>query len=410
MPTYTLAERDRRWTLTRSFLSAHGLDGLIVYGEHEDAGAAPYSFDNWLTNDRPGSTIVFPKDGEPIELVPFLNFFVDHMEGLQNSDSIWIRTENMRAGRHADTLIGVLDELELGHGKIGVLGLGPAVPWHPEGLIPFGLWQKILMRFPRATFISVANDFIPLLLPLSDEELEVVRHAANIGEDMAKAMFERIRTGVPENEVYAAAMNLAICRGTVIPWTHMNTGPNAVLWGPPRWAWRPQAPRILETGDLVAAEVFCNYGMHQTQHQLTVFIGPMPEDIVRASGVVKACYDAGLKALRPDARFRDVAAAMLQPVLQAGGWTKGPQIHSLNPLAAFCGFEVPPHVVGKGYPKVEGLHTILADLRLKPGMTFAFEPSCGFGTRGVTIGGTIIVGKDGPIELNPFTAKVHNVL
>jgi Xaa-Pro aminopeptidase len=43
---------------------------------------------------------------------------------------------------------------------------------------------------------------------------------------------------------------------------------------------------------------------------------------------------------------------------------------------------------------------------LEPGMTFAFEPGCGFGSRIVTIGGTVIVGDDGPIELNPYTAQL----
>ena len=65
--------------------------------------------------------------------------------------------------------------------------------------------------------------------------------------------------------------------------------------------------------------------------------------------------------------------------------------------------------MGKGYPEVHGMETFFADLTLEPGMTFAFEPSCGFGSRAVTIGGTVVVGENGPIELNPFTAQLHHV-
>lgn len=58
------------------------------------------------------------------------------------------------------------------------------------------------------------------------------------------------------------------------------------------------------------------------------------------------------------------------------------------------------------YPVVIGMDTGLGDMELDPGMTFAFEPSCVFGRRRVTLGGTVVVGEDGPIELNPYTAQL----
>lgn len=408
-PVYSIKERDRRWNLMRSFASQQGLDAIIVYGEHEDAGAAPFTLDNWLTNDRPGSTVVMPVDGDPIELVPFLNFFVDHAEGLESGDAIWIPAQNMRAGRDVKALVRVLNELGLADGTVGVLGLAPTLLWHPEGLVPFRLWHEITAEFPKATFKPIGREFIPLLLKQSDEELAVIRHGAAIGEEIAKAMVEATKVGVGENEIYATGMALAIQKGTIVPWMHMNTGPNAVLWGPPRWAWRPQSPRVLRSGDLVASEIFVNFGMRQTQHQLTIMIGPMPEDVWRAAQVARESYDAGLEAIKPGVRFGDVAAAMRAPVEKVGGWTKGPQIHSLNPLDAICGFSPPNFLEGKGYPEVHGIDTLMADMLVEPGMTFAIEPSCGFEHRGVTIGGTVIVGESGAIELNPFTAQLHHV-
>ncbi|WP_433444842.1 hypothetical protein [Nonomuraea sp. CA-141351] len=57
-------------------------------------------------------------------------------------------------------------------------------------------------------------------------------------------------------------------------------------------------------------------------------------------------------------------------------------------------------------PMPDGHHTLLADLELKPGMTFAFEPNYAFGRHLVHLGGTVIVGDDEPIELNPYTAQI----
>jgi hypothetical protein len=39
-------------------------------------------------------------------------------------------------------------------------------------------------------------------------------------------------------------------------------------------------------------------------------------------------------------------------------------------------------------------------------MSFAFEPNSVIGHHAVNIGGTVIVGDDEAIELNPFTAKL----
>jgi hypothetical protein len=70
VPTLSTAERDRRWNLTRAFMAREDLDALLVFGEHEDAGPAQVAYDTWFTNERPGTTVVFPRDGEPIALSP----------------------------------------------------------------------------------------------------------------------------------------------------------------------------------------------------------------------------------------------------------------------------------------------------------------------------------------------------
>jgi hypothetical protein len=39
-------------------------------------------------------------------------------------------------------------------------------------------------------------------------------------------------------------------------------------------------------------------------------------------------------------------------------------------------------------------------------MTFAFEPHCVFDGKLASIGGTVIVGEDGSLELNPLSARL----
>ncbi len=408
-PAYSLAERDRRWNLARKFMEQQGVDGLIVFGEHEDAGPAPYCYDNWFTNDRPGSTVVFPRMGRPIVLTLLPACVVDHFQATDRGEKLWILPEDIRVGRHAAALTAALREKDLSKSTIGVLGLEPFIPLHPEGVVPFQLWHKVLTENPEATFKSVGEDFARLIMPLSDEEVAVVRHAAKIGDSMAEAMVMAARPGSAENEIVRAAIDAAHAEGTVVPMLHLYSGPTAINWGQPRWTYSPQArPRILQNGDVITSEVFCNFGMRATQLQVSIAIGEVHQDVDRASKVARECYEAGLNALRPGVKFGDVAQAMRKPLHDAGGWSKGPQIHSLNPIFAICGLDVDLSVVGVSdkYPRIRHLDTLSEDLIIELGMTFAFEPSCAFGSRGVTIGGTVVVGQDGPIELNPDVAKL----
>ena len=409
VPIFSATERDRRWNAAHTFMEQEGLDALIVFGEHEDSGAAPYNIDNWFTNDRPGVTVVFTKVGGPITLAPMPSFICEHMECSSRGDELWIRPENIRLGRDAGSLVKTLTEQGLSKSTIGVLGLEPGGPWHPGGVMPFTMWHEVVKQLPSATFRSVGNAFLPLVMTHGDEEIAVLRHAASIGDSMVNAMVQAASPGVTESEVVKAAMNAALSQGTAVPMCHLNSGPTAVTWGPPRWTYRPEAPRTLRDGDLIASEVFCNSGPRQIQLQCTIAIGEVHEDVERAGAIARASYEAGLKTLRPGVRFGKVAEAMLAPVHHAGGWNKGPQIHSLNPIHAVCGFAIDFARAGlakDGYPPTAESGTTQADMVVEAGMSFAFEPSCGFGPHVVCLGGTVVVGRDGPIELNPSFAQL----
>ena len=408
VPTYSLAERDRRWTLARSFLEREGLDALLVFGEHEDAGAAPFCFDTWFTNERQGMIVLFFRDGDPIVFAPIKTYILDHLEGWRRGDQGWIKAENVRLGRLSGTVADTLVKSGLSNATMGVIGLEPYIPWLPEGLAPYRFWQNLLTQVPSADFKPIGADFARIIMPLSGEEIAVVRHSAAIGDAMAKAMVDAARPGVSEVEVYAAGMGVAHKSGTVVAGMHRWSGPAPAGSGPPQWAYRPQAPRILQDGDYIATEVFCGFGMRQTQHQVAIAIGKVHEDLERAAVVARKCYEAGLDRLRAGRRFDEVTEAMLAPVVSGGGYVRGPQIHGLNPFGSFCrDFGGLEQVDGADrYPKAEANSTELGEMMLEPGMTFAFEPSCGFGRHLVTIGGTVIVGDDQAIELNPYTAQV----
>lgn len=202
-------------------MDREGLDALLVFGEHGDAGPAPLYFDTWFSNDRPGATVLFPRDGEPVALVWLA---ADDLEYQQRGggDVLWIPAERRRIGhRDGGGVAALLTEFGLSKSKIGVIGLDPYLPFLPEGGVADGLWTTVVARLPDADFRQVGSSFARAIMPQSDEELAVVRHCALIGEAMARAMVGAAGVGVPENEVYAAGMNAAYLGGTVAPLLHM---------------------------------------------------------------------------------------------------------------------------------------------------------------------------------------------
>ncbi|MEO3805128.1 hypothetical protein [Nonomuraea sp. B1E8] len=88
---FSIAERDRRWRAARSLLDGLGLDALLVFGEHEDAGPAAVAYDTWFTNGRPGTTVVLPRTGDPVVLFPAPMFIMDHLESTRRGEAPWIQ-------------------------------------------------------------------------------------------------------------------------------------------------------------------------------------------------------------------------------------------------------------------------------------------------------------------------------
>ena len=49
VPTYSLAERDRRWALARQLMAAEEVEALACYGEHGRVEAAPLAPDAYFS-------------------------------------------------------------------------------------------------------------------------------------------------------------------------------------------------------------------------------------------------------------------------------------------------------------------------------------------------------------------------
>lgn len=407
VPTYSFTERDRRWSLANQLMEDHGLDALIVYGDREGAYPAFYSPDAWFTNERPGSIVIFPKGEEPIVIVFLLTVIEDHIQALSTGRQSWIRPENIYAGKMGTNVVEIIEDRGLDACTFGVVGLEPYTPYFFDGVIPYNTWKAITEDLPKARFKMIGNEFFALTAVKSTEEIAVLKWSAAIGEKMCEAMRAAARPGVGEHEIYAAAVDTAARNIGYTGQILLGSGPEFVGWGQPTWLYRPEAPRTIREGDVILSEVFSSFGMLETQHQPAIAVGQIHNDFYNAAALAHASYEAGVKMLKAGTVFGDVVEAMRAPMREAVCWHVHPLVHSLTPYTMIgSGERIADHPEMARYGKILPIPSMGTERVLEAGMVFALEPNCGIGRRMINLGGTVIVGEDGGIELNKNSTRL----
>lgn len=405
-PALSLKERDRRWQRTREMMKDKGLDCLLVAGLK---GRERY--EGYLTNEYVEGIVVFPLKGEPAYLTWGAHRVTRRLESSMQAEEFWVK--DIRVGATGPGLVSVLQEKGLDEARFGVVGLDSKGPAEMEGFIAYKTWSQVLEKLPRATFEDVSQPFAEVMLVKSEEELALARHSAAAGELACEAMLKVTRAGVLETEIYTAIMNVIHSHGAIspAPGLIMTIGPDNVSWGPPLWTYRGGAPRIVQKGDVVLAEIFPCYGGIETQQQMAVAVNPISAINQECAEIARASYEAGLAALRPGKTFREVADAMEVPLADAGCWHLTPLIHSLAPLVwvghLYVGIERLPGI--ENYKGIRPLPPWGGELVIKPGMLFELEPNACKGKYRVNIGGTVVVKEDGVEELNKLATQMRVV-
>lgn len=380
-PGYSLAERDRRWALARQIMAAENVQALIAHGGHEHSGTAGFAPDAYFSNDRSGSVVIFCREADPVRLLVSSELPVHAgLEAAGRGETVWI---DPAAGTTAG-VAQVLREHQLERAAVGVLGPQDA---HRGPAMGCPLLRDLRTELPAVTFKPVSQSFMFGAICQSPEELAVVGYCAAGGDATARAMLATAAPGVSEAEVYAAGMAAAFRRGCAAS-ILISSGQGFVALTPPSWSYLPRPPRSLREGDVLLAEVISRFGMKETAHQVAIAIGDPHPDIETAATIARACYIEGLRAARVGNTTGDLAEAMLAPLKQAGSRPVGPLVRAVNPP----------------WPA----RTTVADggLPLAPGMTWALGPSAVIGEKAVSLGGTIIIGEDDPVELGAFTARL----
>ena len=402
----TKKERDSCWERVRHFMDDRGLDGLLVFGSDK------LGLDHYLTNDRPGQHLIFPRHGKMVSMAFSAQVPADNLTSVERGEDTWL--DDMRIGLGGQTVVKTLREKGLEKKLIGVVGIGGlGTGFMGEGWVLYQTWATIKEALPATTFQNVTLDFVLLMLERSPRDIACLRRAASAGEEACKAMIAATRPGAMERDVYNAAICTIHQAGAQTTGLILTSGPDNTAWGPPTWVYREEKPRVLQEGDIVMVELFPRVAGMEAQQQLSIAIGRVHPNHERCAKAARKSYEAGLAAIRPGVKFSEVSDIMEQPVRELGGWHITPHIHTMNPHSHTdsVGVDLEKQVpeLARRFPHIRGRERGGGDFALKPGMTLSVQPNAQLGRHRINIGGTVVVTETGAEELNSIPNFLQRV-
>jgi Xaa-Pro aminopeptidase len=367
--------------------------------------------ESYLTDDFLDAVAILTMDA-PVTVVTFSPARLSRVyESARRGFEPWVT--DYRLGNGGAAVARVLLERGLGEARIGVVGYGPTAPGEMEGQLPHGFHKSLGNMIPGASLEDFTRDFTDFLLVKSDEELALLRFAALVSEHAAAVMAEVANPGVSEALVYAEVLREIHRWGcdTRYPFLSMQSGPDNISWGAPRWTLRAEPPRILQRGDVVQAEIHTLYGGQESQVQMCVALGPLSPELLQCEAVARQAYEAGVRAVRPGVTFADVVHAMEAPLERSGCWAKTPLLHTLTFGATGFTPVNRDQLSGTLEGQIEAQASAgirRGELVLREGMSLELEPNACLGTRRINIGGAVVVTAGGCEELNELPTRVFH--
>jgi Xaa-Pro aminopeptidase len=400
-PTLSLAERDRRWRRTRELMRRENLDGLLVAGFR-----AREMYESYLADDYNEGCVLFPLEGDPV-VVTWAALRVKRAQySVEQGHQLWI--EDYRVAASGTAVAQVVQEMGLAQARLGIVGLRSVAPTEQYGSIPAAFWMDFSAALPRLQHRDFSEEFSHLMLVKSEEELAQMRYAAAAAEAGCRVIADIADAGVGEEEIFAEATAEMLRHGIGLryPMIVMNSGPHTLSWGPPRWTTRGEAPRTLQRGDLLQAELMPLCGNQEAQVQMTVALDPVDDLSLKCERIARASYDAGIAALKPGIAFAELLAAMEEPLKTAGCWGYTPLVHSVAPHFLAGSTLVNREKVNLGVRLAGPPRAVNRQRVIEAGMVFAFEPNACLGQHRVNIGGTVVVTPGGCEPLNDIPTRV----
>ncbi len=376
-PPFSMAEYDRRLTLTRKAMQDAGLDAIFVTDPSNQAWLTGY--DGWSFYVHQG--VIVTQEVEPI-------WWGRHMDMMGGRRTCWMDHTNILGyGDHyvqstdihpMQDLAAVMRDRGLERARIGV---------EMENYYYSAKAHAALSaEMPSAELQDATGLVNWQRLVKSEAEIGFIRKAARISQKVMEVALERAAPGVRKNDVVADIMHAGITGvgddwgdyPAIVPLTPSGLDATAA-----HLTWNGDKMR---TGEATFFELSGCYRRYHSPLCRTIFLGTPSDDMKRVEAAQLEGITAGLDAARVGNRTCDIANAFMGVMAKHGIERKGRM----------------GYPVGLSYPPDWGERT--ASIRsedqtvLQTGMVFHFMPALWMDDWGLETTETILIADDGPAQ------------
>ena len=267
---------------------------------------------------------------------------------------------------------------------------------------------KMIGALPNTELVDIAPKTMALRMIKSDEEIEHIKHGAQVADIGGVACVAAITEDVPEYEV-ALASTGAMVREIAARF------PNAELMD--TWTWfqsgintdgahNPLTSRRVQKGDILSLNCFPMIAGYYTALERTLFLDHASDEHLRLWNVNVEVHERGLELIKPGARCCDIAHELNEiykahDLLQYRTFGYG---HSFGVLSHYYGREA-------GLELREDIETVL-----EPNMVVSMEPMIMLpegmpGSGGYREHDILVVTEDGADNITSFPyGPDHNIV
>jgi Xaa-Pro aminopeptidase len=309
---FTAAEMKERHRTIQQILTANNLQALLLIGDM-NVGHSFYGDFRYYTNNRISFqrqvTVVLP-DSEPV-LFTYSQF--SRQAALQRSA---MRDCRVSSDYIVDT-IALLREHGVSQGRVGV----------NFEMLPATWYIYLRKEMAQVELVEVHEDIMQVRFKRSQEEADIFRKGAALGDAGFEAALKVIRPGVAEYEIAAEIEYAARKEGAEEHFTLIGSG--KFTFAKSNSLPLPVAPsqRRIEAGDSIVMEITPRYEGYWTQLVRIVNVGQRNHELEKMQVVCRDAIKKGLEQFRPGKRVMDVTAAMESLFAGSGFVVKPPFGH-----------------------------------------------------------------------------------
>ena len=362
------AERARRYEALRKVMEEEGQGAFVICSRGDEfvRGRVQYVSDIFQWAGR--GFVVLPLDGDPV-------FVVDPLWGLGYAmQGGWLDDYRMPANAGKE-IAGILSDLGLGSGKVGVVGLAD--------ITAVADFEDMKAALPDADFVDATDLFDDVRAIKSPEEIENVRETGRILRTVFKALEAELRPGVREVDVLSEAHRL--CR-------QLGCMEGIALMGrPPFKSFTPGTNGVIEKDDVIVIDLEWGgpSGYWVELRRVYSFEEPTSEQQgfweTRVESFA-ACVDA-MKAGESSTSILDARDRVYEKHGQSGKGILAYTAHGIGVDSL-----EPPWVPGKDRIMEENMV-----INLHPSLKFD-DPERGLALGGISIADNVLVTKNGGVR------------